>query len=66
MRSGLELRSNFDGFFERFIAAGLLQILAHLVVDVALEGEQAGVAQAIAKNGRAASSQRNRNGTGDA
>ncbi len=37
---------NLDGLFERFVAAGLFEILAHLVIDIALESEQLGVASA--------------------
>ena len=35
-RGGFE----FDGFFERFVSSGLFQILAHLVINIALEREQ--------------------------
>ena len=40
----------FNRFLQGFVAAGLLQIFAHLIIHVALEGDQLGVAGAKAMN----------------
>ena len=34
-----QCRFNFDWFLQGFIAAGLFQVFAHLIIDVPLEGD---------------------------
>ena len=43
-------RTDFEVFLKRFVAAGLFEVLAHLVIHVPLEGEQAVLPEAIAMN----------------